>query len=396
MTSCSEKNVFDCIVVGGGPAGLIASLECASRDLTVCLIALEMNEPDGRTTALMQGSIAYLDTLDLSDEIKASAAPLVTMRLIDDTGRLFRAPETTFHASELELPAFGYNLSNVELNSILKRRVSDCKNICWIKSKVTNVTTEGLHAIANTQDQCYKASLLIGADGRKSMIRETAGIGIKNWDYPQAAMVVNLSHTIAHNNISTEFHTKTGPFTLVPLAKNKSSLVCVVTREQAGPLSELSEENLCNELERRSHHILGKFSLISKPAIFPLSGFVANKNFGQRTALVGESAHAFPPIGAQGLNLSLRDIQNLGALLEKAMMSGKDVGSPEVLQEYHTDRRTDIWTRTAGVHLLNLSLISDFPLLQPGRATGLYLSSKITFLRKHLMRAGLNIPLARR
>ncbi len=164
----------------------------------------------------------------------------------------------------------------------------------------------------------FSAKLAVAADGRRSTLREAAGIEVKSWSYPQVAVVLNLEHRLPHQQVSTEFHTSTGPFTLVPLPGRQSSLVCVETADGAADLLAMTEEKLEAELERRAHSILGRFKLSTKPQSFPLSGLTATSLVGPRLALVGETAHVFPPIGAQGLNLSLRDIRDLISVVASA------------------------------------------------------------------------------
>jgi hypothetical protein len=153
-----------------------------------------------------------------------------------------------------------------------------------------------------------RACAALAADGRNSTLRDAIGIKVKTWSYPQSALVMNFSHRLGHGDVSTEFHTEQGPFTQVPLPGNRSSLVWAVKPDEVDAILALPRKELNAEVERRMHSILGAVEVENDPQAWPLSSLIANSFGAGRTMLVGETGHAFPPIGAQGLNLGLRDI----------------------------------------------------------------------------------------
>lgn len=382
--------IYDVAVIGAGPSGLTAALLFAQKGFNTLLLAPEVNHTDGRTTALLQESISLLKSLGIWENLVPKAAPLRRMRLIDDTGRLIRAPEVTFDSAELDLDAYGYNLLNIDLNTVLEDAADEQDGLTFIRQAgaayefgATEVTLEDANGAQ------YKARLAVAADGRESRLREAAGIDVQRWSYPQVALVMNLAHDQPHDDISTEFHTLTGPFTLVPLPGRSSSLVCVETVEGADRLYDMAEADLERELERRAHSILGKFKIVSKRQKFPLSGLSAKSLTGNRVALIGETAHVFPPIGAQGLNLSLRDIAALARIVAAAHARHQDIGSEMVLAAYEKERRTDITSRTAAVDALNRSLLTSFLPVQFVRSAGLYLAERVAPFRRLLMREGI-------
>ncbi|HEX2146661.1 MAG TPA: FAD-dependent monooxygenase, partial [Pseudorhizobium sp.] len=234
--------------------------------------------------------------------------------------------------------------------------------------------------------QTLSAALVVGADGRGSKVRESAGIGTRRWAYPQTAVVLNFGHSLPHGNVSTEFHTVTGPFTQVPLPGRRSSLVWVVKPHEAERLLALSPEGLSTEIEARMQSMLGKVIVEPGAQSWPLSSLMADRFGKDRVALVGEAAHAFPPIGAQGLNLSLRDIIELSDIL--AASRDRPV-PPDFGERFNRRRRADIMSRTFGVDLLNRSLLSDFLPVQMMRAAGLHLVSALPPLRNLVMREGI-------
>jgi len=228
----------------------------------------------------------------------------------------------------------------------------------------------------------------VGADGRKSLCRQAAGIATDRRDYPQSALTLNLAHARPHNGISTEFHTESGPFTLVPLPGLRSSLVCVTEPDEAERLAALDAAALSAEIERRAHSILGKVQAEDGRGLFPLSVETARAFGAQRIALAGEAAHVIPPIGAQGLNLGLRDVATISELVVEARRDGRDVGGDDLLARYDRLRRADVSRRTVAVDMLNRSLLSDFLPVQASRGFGLYLIDRIAPLRRALMREG--------
>lgn len=380
------KNV-EIAVVGAGLAGQITALALARAGRSVALIAPKTDKVDKRTTALMDQSIRFLNRLGLWSQIEPSAAKLSTMQIIDGTERLLRAPTVAFRSSEIGLSAFGWNMSNETLNHALAEAIAKESNIEVIDASAQEIEIDENEARITLQDgEQISASFLIGADGRQSKVRESAGIRARSWIYPQTAVVLNFSHTRPHGNVSTEFHTPTGPFTQVPLMGDRSSLVWVVTPEQARELSALSLEDISRRVEERMHSMLGTVTVEDNVQTWPLSSMTASRFGKGRVALVGEAGHGFPPIGAQGLNLSLRDIIVLAELV------GTLTGGPipaDSGSSFDRRRRADVVSRTLSVDLLNRSLLSSFLPMQVARAAGLHILSNVGPLRGLVMREGI-------
>ncbi|MDQ0560294.1 2-octaprenyl-6-methoxyphenol hydroxylase [Rhizobium mesoamericanum] len=378
---------FEIAVIGGGLAGMIAAIALARGGRNVALIAPPSSSQDRRTTALMDQSIRFLDRLTLWEKLRPAAAPLSTMRIIDGTNRLLRAPITTFRSVELDLDAFGYNFPNRALMDVLEATIAGEGNITRFTSfaDLIDIGAESV-TITLADGEVLSAAFAVGADGRKSKLRETAGIDVRTWSYPQSAMVLNFEHSLPHENISTEFHTESGPFTQVPLPGNRSSLVWVQNPSDAVARNELSLAELSNVVEERMQSLLGKVTVEEGVQLWPLSGMMAHRSGKDRIALIGEASHVFPPIGAQGLNLSLRDVLVLSDIIcaRPELPIAADAGD-----RFDRKRRADIITRTASVDLLNRSLLSDFLPVQMMRAAGLHILSALPPLRSIVMREGI-------
>jgi len=385
-----SQRQFSVAVVGAGPAGLTAAVALAGTGVATALIAgRPRHAPDNRTTMLLAGSVTALDTLGVWTNCRSQAEPLSLMRIIDDTARLLRAPEISFEASEIGLAAFGHNIENRYLTASLMARARDLPALSVIEDDVAEVVIEDAAVTLRlTGDGSLAARLVIGADGRRSLCRAAAGIDTEGWRYPQTALTFNFVHSRPHHGISTEFHTEAGPFTLVPLPGRRSSLVFVVDPADADRIAALPDADLSAEIERRSHSILGKIEVEPGRGVFPLAVETARSFGGRRVALVGEAAHVLPPIGAQGLNLGLRDAATVAELVVAAHRASGDVGADALTARYEHMRRADVTSRTLAVDLLNRSLLSDFLLLQGARGLSFALLHRIGPLRRAAMREG--------
>lgn len=377
---------YEIAVVGGGLAGQVAALAFARAGRKVLALAPDGAVQDRRTTALMDQSIRFMERLGVWPEMADKAAALSTMQILDGTSRLMRAPPVAFRSTEVGLEAFGYNFPNSALLPVLAAALEREPNVTRRNETAASISMlEDRVEIRLSSGDLVSADFVVGADGRRSLVRESAGIDVRRWSYPQSALVLNFAHDLPHRNVSTEFHTESGPFTQVPLPGNRSSLVWVMKPAEAEAASVLSPEALSERVESRMQSLLGKVSVEDGVQIWPLSGMMA-KQFGKgRAALIGEAAHVFPPIGAQGLNLSLRDIMALAEII--ASPSGAPIPA-DAGEQFDRRRRIDIGSRTASVDLLNRSLLSDFLPVQMMRAAGLHLLSALPPLRSLVMREG--------
>lgn len=377
-------------VIGGGPAGLTAAIALAAAGVACALVCGPQRQADNRTTALLMGSVSALAALHVWEICRHEAAPLRAIRMIDDTQRLVRAPEIMFEAAEIGVEAFGYNIETRHLMTALETRAATLALLQRFDAAATAIEpAEREVLITLAGGQRIAARLVIGADGRHSLCRQAAGIETDGFGYEQTALTLNARHRRPHSDISTEFHTQTGPFTLVPLPENRSSLVYVVSPGTAKRLMRLDPSILADVVERRAHSLLGQMTLEGDRGLFRLSWKRARRFADRRIVLVGEAAHVIPPIGAQGLNIGLRDAATVAELVVAARRRRDDVGGMPLTDRYDAARRADVATRTFAVDLLNRSLVSDFLPVQGMRGLALYVLDRVGPLRRALMREGM-------
>jgi len=378
---------YDIAVIGGGLAGSVTALAAAAEGWRVAFIAPQPPRQDGRTTALLSESIELLIRLGIWEDVRPVSAPLRTMRILDGTTRLFRAPPVSFRSSEIDLDNFGYNIPNQPLFDVLQAATRQSELIDRFESPMVEAdqSDEAVN-LALEDGTVVKALAALAADGRGSKLRDAIGIKVKTWSYPQSALVMNFSHALSHADTSTEFHTERGPFTQVPLPGNRSSLVWAVRPEEVDGIRALSRDALNTEVESRMRSILGAVEVEGEVQAWPLSSLIAERFGSGRTMLVGETGHAFPPIGAQGLNLGLRDIMQA---MQSIIEAGGPQNAPQAVRAFSRLRRIDVTSRTAGVDLLNRTLLSSFLPVQALRAGGLAALSAIPPLRLLAMREGM-------
>jgi 2-octaprenyl-6-methoxyphenol hydroxylase len=386
--------VCDVVVAGAGLAGLAAAVAFARAGFDVVSIGGDERTAHGRTVAMLDRSVAYLDSQGLWASVEPEAAPMRSLRMIDDTASLFPPRPVEFAASEIGLQNFGWNIENDRMADTLAASAAATPGVERIRRTITAYDFSGARAQVLLDDgQSIAARLIVGADGRGSPARRAAGLTVRAHRYPQSALTTLLSHKLPHRDFSTEFHTREGPFTLVPLpasaeAADRSSLVWVMAEESARRRAALDDATLAREIERQARSLLGAVRIEGQRGVFPMVRQLVPKLVATRLALVGDAAHAFPPIGAQGLNLGLRDVEAIVKAASEARAEGRDIGGNPALDAYEHARRADIFTRTAVVAGLNQALLSRFAPLDFARGAGLAALGSIAGLRRLVMREG--------
>jgi 2-octaprenyl-6-methoxyphenol hydroxylase len=383
------EDTYDIAIVGAGAVGLSATLAFARDGFRTALVGGLDARRDGRTVALLNGSIRFLEALGVWPRLAPDAAPLATMRIVDDTGSLFRPPPVSFSSHEIGLDAFGWNVENTTLVERLAEAAREYVNLTILPRQATGFEAGNRSASISFADgPPIEASLVVAADGRNSRLRQTAGVNARTWSYPQAAVTAILAHDRDHREASTEFHTRHGPFTLVPLPGRRSSLVWVTSAAEAQRLADLDDGALARAIERQAQSLLGAMRIDGPRGLVPMSGMSVDRSWSQRLALGGEAAHVFPPIGAQGLNLGLRDVAALRDAVVDASAEGREPGSDETLNRYQRGRDLDVRLRTTAVDSLNRTLLSGLLPADFLRGAGLLALSNIGPLRRAVMREG--------
>lgn len=377
----------DIVVAGTGPAGLLAAIALAQAGCSVILVGPPINSGDRRTTALMKPSLDFLDGLGVLEELRDGSAPLRVMRIADATSRILRSPVVTFRAVEIGEEYFGLNIPNRNMLPVLERAVKSTANIRTEESIVTEwLPGDDAVQAKLANGKTITARLAAAADGRGSPARDAAGIRVRSASTGQSALVLDFAHTRHHDDTSTEFHTEHGPFTVVPLPGMRSSLVWVNRPRRAEELKALPDAELSRLIEDRMQSMLGRVEVEPGRQVYSLTAVLPSRFAANRIALVGEAAHVFPPIGAQGLNLGIRDVESLVKVARRYM---NDPGAAPALSYYDQLRRPDILARSSAVDLLNRSLMSDALPIQVLRTAGLSVIGALPPLRSFFMREGL-------
>lgn len=388
----------DIIVSGAGPAGLTLSILLGRAGFKVVLIDAEppapvnMDTPSGRTAALLNSSINVLKAAGLWESLHDIATPLKIMKIIDDsTGAAEDRPKLEFVAADAGLDCFGYNIPNNYLRLALANKTPDVKNLNRLApAKLKTYKIDGGKIIAVTDTgKTIKASVIIGTDGRNSVVRKIAGIEAKTHDYGQIAMTCMIEHTKPHNFTSTEFHRSGGPFTFVPMNGYTSSIVWAEKTEDAKKFLAMKKPEYERAIQDRTCGMLGTITLKSNPESWPLMMLSSEKLIGERAVIAAEAAHVMSPIGAQGLNLSLRDIASLAEVITDAARLGEDIGSATVLERYERRRRIDIKSHVIGIDGYNRLVANDKDALKDMRRLGIKTVEKIPGLKQVAMSQGL-------
>jgi 2-octaprenyl-6-methoxyphenol hydroxylase len=398
LAMSSHDRTYDVAVVGLGPSGLVAALALAHVGADVVAvgpppIAAPSRVQETRTAALLASSVDLLKALGVWEVLEPHAAPLKIMRIIDASNSLIRAPDIEFAASELGLPAFGYNIANTVLADALLVRAKNVLS-ALVAANVHRVAPGDDKAVLNLKDGTeFSARLVAGADGRNSICRKAAGIAATERRYDQAAIATSFSHTHPHENVSTELHQEGGLVTTVPLPDPySSSLIWIGAVPETARLMRLDPDGFAEALSLRLDGLLGSISKIGARAEFPVAGVAVNSLAAKRIVLVGEAAHILPPIGAQGLNLGFRDAACLADCVAEALHEGRDPGGEAVLEAYRQSRRLDVTTRAFGVDLLSRTLLTSLAPLQAARGLVLHGLKALPPLRRAVMRVGLEPP----
>jgi 2-octaprenyl-6-methoxyphenol hydroxylase len=387
------------VICGGAFAGLALAL--ALRQGLGADVAVIVADPalatrpsrDGRATAIVAACRRLFEALGVWGEIASTAQPISDMVVTDSKLEDATRPVFLTFAGHVEPgEPFAHMVENRYLIDALVTR-AEAHGIDLRATAVTSYhANEGGVDVTLADGSVIAASLLVAADGARSRLRERAGIATHGWDYDQSGIVVTVGHERDHNGRAEEHFLPAGPFAILPLTGNRSSLVWTEKRSEAARIVALAEAEFLSELEQRFGLHLGEIKVLDKPRSFPLGYFVARSFIAERMALVGDAAHVIHPIAGQGLNMGLKDIAALAEVVVDAARLGIDLGQADVLERYQRWRRFDTMAMGLATNSLNLLFSNRSTVLRTVRDIGLGLVDRAPPVKEFFIRqaAGLS------
>lgn len=394
------RGSIEIVVAGGGVAGLAAAAAFGSAGHDVLcvdpappIIDADAVGADLRTTAFLQPSIPVLEAAGLWRRLEPHAMPLQVMRIVDAGGDTPQARiRHDFDAADISDQPFGWNLPNWLLRREFLGRLEELPNVRFAPGTAATglITRESEAIVSLSNGKRVSARLLVAADGRNSAMREALGIRVQTFRYGQKALAFAVTHEVPHNNVSTEIHRSGGPFTLVPLpdldGKPCSAVVWMETGPEINRLQALPQDAFEDAMNARACGLYGRLRRASRLTVWPIIAQIADRFDGERSALIAEAAHVVPPIGAQGLNMSLADLKTLLDLSHP-----ESLGSADMLQAYHSRRWPEVRLRLAGIDMLNrASMVAARP-MREARAATLNTLYSLRPIRHGLMRLGIGM-----
>jgi 2-octaprenyl-6-methoxyphenol hydroxylase len=393
FTMATKTAKRDLVIGGAGFAGLalaIALREALGAGFTVTVAdpALKNEKSkDPRASAIAAAARRLFEAIGVWDAVATQAQPILDMVITDSKlDDAVRPTFLTFGGEVEEGEPFAHMVENRHLIDSL---VAKAKTL-GIDLRATAVT--GFEHQHNTIDVTFAdgetlgARLLVGADGGRSVIRETAGIVTHGWDYNQSAIVTTVGHERDHEGRAEEHFLPSGPFAILPLTGKRSSIVWTEKRRDAERIVALPDDEFHDELEKRFGLHLGEIEVIGPRRAFPLGLFTARSFIGERLALIGDAAHIIHPIAGQGLNMGLRDVAALAEAITDAARLGLDIGAPDVLERYQRWRRFDTAMMGVATDGLNRLFSNRSDVLRLVRDVGLGLVERMPALKNVFIR----------
>lgn len=383
---------FHVTVVGSGVSGLISCLALVQSGARVALVAKPSPfANDLRSIALLSHTVSLLEDLGLWEELLPHAAPITRIDLVDRTSRLFTIPVLRFTCDELRLDAFGYNVPMMALLRVLwKRFTRACEEGSAVhvpfRLQAVHYGDKCVRMEFEEHTETIESALIFAADGKSSILHRLIHARVFRRIHQQVALVTAVQHSVAHENRVVEFHFDEGPMTFVPsLDPYRSNLVWMCSSTAKIDKAHFDQTAFDQELSKRSYYHLGRIRTLETPQELSLLTQYVATSAHKRCFFVGEAAHTFPPIGAQGMNLLIREISRAITTLRPLIQSGHDVGEPRVLRQLISDQSQDALVRTFAIEVLNASLINRPGFLDPLKKLSFLALRNSPFLRRRLM-----------
>ena len=385
---------FDIAVVGGGMVGLTLALGLEGVGARVAVIEREslkdMAEAsfDGRGSAIAAGSQRILDGTGLWELLQADAEPISEIRVADGPSQLF----LHYDHREVGEGPLGWIVENAHIRRAFAQAVVSSDVIVFESTALVDARFEARSTTLKLADgRTVDAMLAIAADGRQSALRELAGIDVVRWSYPQTGIVCAVTHEAPHHGIAHEHFLPSGPFAILPMTRNRSSIVWTERNDLAPAIMELDDDAFAAELKRRFGDFLGDVRVGPQRWAYPLSVVHARDYVAPRVAAVGDAAHAIHPIAGQGFNLGLRDVAALAEIIVDRLRLGLDPGDTEALIRYQKWRKPDNMMMIAATDSLNRLFSNDVAPVRMARDTGLALVNQLPPLKRVLMRHAMGL-----
>lgn len=397
----AETKTCDVIIAGAGMAGATLALALKSGGLEPVLVdpmpfdSQTAPSFDGRASAIAFSCFRQWRALGAGDQIAPHAQPIEQILVTDG-----RSPGA---AKSLQLPAFlrfdsaeiadrsdgeplGYLVENRHIRAGLAKAVLDAGVEVLAPARVSRIETDGPSARAVLEDgRILEAPLIVGSDGRGSVVRREAGIGVVGWPYREVGVVATVKLERPHHGVAHEHFLPSGPFAILPLTEDRASLVWTEKADRGRALAAARPEVFHAHLQRRFGEFVGRAERIGQPFVYPLALELAEAMTAQRIALLGDAAHGVHPIAGQGLNLGLKDVAALAEALVEAVRIGEDPGSGAVLERYARWRRTDNVALAAATDLFNRLFTNDITPIRLVRGAGMALVNQIGPARRFFM-----------
>jgi 2-octaprenyl-6-methoxyphenol hydroxylase len=384
----------DVVIGGGGMVGLSLGLALAKSGFSVVVADALPRQTvleagfDGRVIALSQASVRMLDALGVWAHLKPHAQPINEILVTDAAiGRSASALSLHFDSREVGAP-LGHLVETRHIRAGLFAAAETFQNLTVLTSAgVKDLTPDGAKIRATfTTGETVDAPLAVAADGRESAMREQMGIGTIGWDYAQFGIVATVAHERPHNGVAYEHFLPSGPFAILPMTGNRSSLVWTERKAVAPVMMRLPEEEFDFEVAKRFGDHLGATRVVGPRWSYPLKLHLARAYVRPRFALAGDAAHGIHPLAGQGLNLGLKDAAALADVLADAAKLGLDIGALDVLQRYERWRRFDGFALAVATDAFNRLFSNDAAPLRLVRDLGLGLVDRLGPVRRFFMR----------
>lgn len=380
----------DVLIAGGGAAGLALALalrQAAGNALRVAVAdpAVETtSRGDSRAYAVVAGARRFLAGFGAWEAMAEAAEPIRRMEITDSGLEEIVRPLMLDFEQDKGIDSFAHMVPNRIILEALLDRAKDA-GVRLLPLDVTGTCIEGQWRIAETADGGIAARVLVAADGRQSRLRLAMGIPAYGWSYPQTAIVGTISHSLPHEGVAVQHFLPAGPFALLPLRGNRSSIVWSEHPDVARRMLALDADDLVAEVDRRAAGRHGTVTAIEGASAFPLSVNVARSFVGPRFALLGDAAHGYHPLAGQGLNYGLRGAAALAEAIVEAARLGLDIGSEQALAPYEAGRRPDAMAMVAATEVLNRLFSNDAGSIRTLRDVGLGVVNRLPPLKRRLL-----------